>query len=95
MGVSIYSLFIENNARSLYAAPADCVMTTCNEFITGWAVGMHGQCLGDKYGIRIGKSGYRVVVMEVGLLYFNVISESHLPFIHLSLLAHKIYIDPD
>ena len=66
--ISTSWMFTETNARNLYATPADCGMTECDDFISGWTLGIQGQCFDDQYGVRIGNNGYRVVVMEVNPL---------------------------
>ena len=64
--------FAETNALSVYSTPQDCEMTECNEYITGWTLGIQGSCLKDHYGIKIGTDGYRVAVMEVGTMNVKV-----------------------
>ena len=66
----------------MFGEPAECsIMTGCKEVITGWSLGMTGRCYGDNYGVRIGRSGYRVVVMEVN----NMINKAK--FQHIVLFS--------
>ena len=39
--------------------------TGCTEFIALWGLGYAGECLSSEYGIRIGKTGYKYVTMEI------------------------------
>ena len=51
----------------MYSKPAYCGMTglDCYSLIGGWTLGSIGSCLPDDYGYRIGKSGFKYVVLQV------------------------------
>ena len=47
--------------------PTLCDMANdkCRNIIVGWTVGQNGECMDENYGIKIGKSGFKKVMMQV------------------------------
>ncbi|XP_067661768.1 tyramine beta-hydroxylase-like [Haliotis asinina] len=55
-----------NDYAPVIAAPQECDMSAphCEEVIGGWAVGVPGECFYREAGFRIGKTGYKRVLLE-------------------------------
>lgn len=43
----------------------------CRDLLMTWTVGDNGHCLDEEFGFRIGKSGYKMVLLQVKLNMFE------------------------
>ena len=39
----------------------------CRNIIAGWTVGANGECIYEEFGFRIGKTGFKKIMMQVSV----------------------------
>ena len=71
-----FSELTENNVQQLFTNGADCegmANMYCPTMIGGWTVGYQGTCMyGANYGVRIGRSSYKMGLIEVNYSNFII-----------------------
>ena len=66
----------------LLSQPTSCLdkeggVYYCDEILFVWSLGVSPECMDGDYGIRLGKTGYSTLLLEVSILYFIIL---HTPY---------------
>jgi hypothetical protein len=69
--VLLYIVFLSANIEEKQRSPTECFMSRidgCVNVIGIWTVGITGFCYQKDAGFRVGKNGFKVVVLEVNII---------------------------